>query len=59
MTQVAASMLALSALLPDPVVANIPPAITVWIHSYKSDMAGVVWIRVVMGGSSFFVNLGS
>lgn len=55
----AARVLALSALLPDPVVANMPPAITVWIHSYKSDMAGVVWIKVVMGGSSFLVRRGS
>lgn len=58
-TQVAARVLALSALLPDPVVANMPPAITVWMHSYRSDIAGVVWIKVVMGGRSFLVRRGS
>jgi hypothetical protein len=29
------------------------------MHSYSKDMAGVVWIKEVSGGSSFLINLGS
>jgi len=35
------------------------PWVTVLMHSYSSDMAGVLLIRLVSGSTSFFDNLGS
>lgn len=42
-----------------PIDSRSPPDIKPLIHSYSNDMAGVVRIRFVIGGTSFFVRRGS
>lgn len=41
------------------VSSKMPPWIIPLMHSYRSDIAGVVRIRVVRGGRSFLVRRGS
>ena len=41
------------------ILSRIPPWMTPLIHSYSSDMAGVVRIKVVKGGKSFLISRGS
>jgi hypothetical protein len=39
--------------------SNIPPSMMPLMHSYRSDIAPVVWMIEVRGGKSFFTRRGS
>ena len=43
----------------DSELSNIPPCMIPDMHSYSKDIAGVVCIRLVNGGSSFLIRRGS